>query len=50
MVVQRSSSMHIKVMGRENGTDEWVAISEDTQADNEEVPGVLMSVFLCSDA
>ena len=34
--------MHIKVMGRLQGTDEWVSFDEDSREDNEEVPGVLM--------
>lgn len=36
--------MQIKVMGRLQGTDEWVAVDEDSHGDNEEVPGALMLV------
>lgn len=43
MVVQASSTMHVKIMGRVKGTDEWVTMDHEEDEDNEEVPGVLIA-------
>ena len=44
LVIQKSTQTRIKIIGRLPGTDEWVPIDEDEQA-QEEIPGV---VSLCS--
>ena len=43
MVVKASSTMHVKIMGRVKGTDEWVTMDHEEDEDNEEVPGVLIA-------
>lgn len=40
LVIQRSTTPRIKIIGRRPNSDEWVAIDEDDEA-REEMPGVV---------
>ena len=41
LVVEKSSRMRVKIMGRLPGTDEWELLTEESELE-EEVPGVLI--------
>lgn len=40
LVIQRSTQPRIKIIGRRPDSDDWVAIDEDEEA-QEEIPGVV---------
>lgn len=49
MVIQRSTQPRIKIIGRRPDSDEWIAIDEDEEAE-EEIPGVVRvprSAIIC---
>jgi hypothetical protein len=49
LVIQKSTQTRIKIIGRLPGTDEWVPIDEDEQA-QEEIPGVVSHIASIMDA
>lgn len=46
LVVQKSTQTRIKIIGRVKGTDNWVPVDEDPDAE-EEIPGVVSSFPVC---